>query len=185
MTTALALAPQADGFTVPDLIEPLEAWRVWRAHPHEGNLALYSAFADAPWEPGVPLSATCVKRQRARLRPWRMERTRHQAPDIGCSCGIYGVRSLAAARWYLETQAALSPADWVIGRVALWGDVVVSECGWRASTAYPLELFVPVPTLLPRGRWRHSRLQLDDVVFELEKYRVPVDILETDVALAV
>jgi len=114
-----------------------------------------------------------------------METPRHEAPDLGCTCGIYGVRSFAAARWYLESQAVLHPADRVVGRVALWGDVVVSEGGWRASSAYPLELLVPVPSLVRRGRWRRTQLALDDVVLELERYGVPVDVLHTDVAVAV
>jgi hypothetical protein len=182
----MALAPaQADGLTVPDFVEPVEAWRVWRVSTDEGRVALHSAFADAPWEPGAPLCATCVKRQRSFRRLWRVEKLHHDAPDIGCTCGIYGVRSFAAARWYLESQAALDPADRVIGRVALWGDVVVSQWGWRASLAYPLELFVPVPALARRAHWRRTRLALDDVVLELETYGVPVDVLDTDAALAV
>ena len=184
MATSLALA-QSDAFTVPDFVEPLEAWRVWRVCEREGHLVLQSAFADAPWKPGVPLCATCAKRHRSVLRPWRMDTSHHVAPDIDCSCGIYGVRSLAAARWYLESQAVLGPAERVIGRVALWGDVVVSEGGWRASFAYPIELFVPVPMLMPRGLWRRTRLALEETVLALERYHVPVDVFETKAALAV
>jgi hypothetical protein len=172
-------------FTVPDFIEPLEAWRVWRVSTHDGRVTLHSAFADAPWEPGVPLSATCVKQHRSRRRPWRMESSRHNAPEFGCTCGIHGVRSFAAARWYLEGQPAASQGDRVIGRVALWGDVVVSQWGWRASFAYPLELFVPMPMLAQRGLARGIRSQIDEVVLELESYAVPVDVLHPDLALAV
>lgn len=181
MTTSLAHA-EADFVTAPDFVEPVEAWRVWRVGMCEGRLVLQSAYADAPWEPGVPLSATCAKRHRSVRRPWRVEESRHVAPDLGCSCGIYGVRSLTAARWYLESQAVLDPADRVIGRVALWGEVVVSQWGWRASCAYPLELFVPVRMLVSRGLWRYPRLDLDEVVLALENYRVPVDVLHTDAA---
>lgn len=184
MATSLALA-QTDVYAVPDFVEPLEAWRVWRVCEREGRVALLSAFADAPWEPGIPLSATCSKQRRSAWRPWRLETLRHHAPDIGCACGIYGVRSFAAARWYLEGEAALNAADRVIGRVALWGDVVVSQWGWRASLAYPLELFVPVPALGLRGQWRRTRLALDDVVLELERYGVPVDVLHPGAAVAV
>jgi hypothetical protein len=168
--------------TAPDFVEPVEAWRVWRVCTLDGRAALHSAFADAPWEPGVPLAATCVKEHRSRLRPWRMERSRHDAPDFGCTCGIYGVRSFAAARWYLESQTAFSPGDRVIGRVALWGDVVVSQGGWRASLAYPLELFVPTAQ---RGFGRRARSQIDEVILELERYAVPVDVLHRDLALAI
>lgn len=185
MATSLALA-QPDASTVPDFVEPVEAWRVWRVCRREGRVALQSAFADAPWEPGIPLSAACVKRHRSLWRPWRMETARHEAPDVDCTCGIYGVRSLAAARWYFESQGALGAAtDRVIGRVALWGDVVVSEGGWRASFAYPLEILVPLPRLLRRDRWPRTRWALDDVVLELEQYGVPVDVLRTESALGV
>jgi hypothetical protein len=181
MTTSPA--PKADFVTVPDFIEPLEAWRVWRVGMRDGRLALQSAYADAPWEPGVPLCATCARRRRSVRRPWRTELLHHVAPDITCSCGIYGVRSFAAARWYLESQAILNPADRVIGRVALWGEVVVGQWGWRASFAYPLELFVPVRMLVQRGSWRRTRLEVDEVVLALESYRVPVDVFQTDAAV--
>lgn len=178
MATSLALA-QSDAFTVPDFVEPLEAWRVWRVCKREGRFTLQSAFADAPWEPGIPLAATCPKQHRSAWRPWRRETSQHAAPDVACSCGIYGVRSLVAARWYLEGQVVLGSADRVIGRVALWGDVVVSEGGWRASFAYPIELFVPVPMLMQRGLCRRTRFALEETVLALERYHVPVDVVET------
>jgi hypothetical protein len=166
----------------PDYVEPLEAWRVWRVGMHEGRLALHSAYANAPWEPGVPLSATCARPHRSVRRPWRMEQSHHHAPDLGCSCGIYGARSFAAARWFLESQSSVRPADRVIGRVALWGDVVVSQWGWRASVAYPLELFVPAS--MPLGHWPRSWSELEETLDALEAYRVPVDVLQPDAALA-
>ena len=172
----------ADADTAPDYVEPVEAWRVWRVGLREGRLVLHSAYADAAWEPGVPLGATCAKPHQAR-RPWRRKASPHAAPDLACSCGIYGVRSLAAATWFLESQAVLIPGGRVIGRVALWGDVVVSQWGWRASFAYPLELFVVRPMLLQRGLWR-TRSGVDDILDALEEYRVPVDVFQTDVALA-
>jgi hypothetical protein len=179
--TALRVPTPADASTVPDYVEPVEAWRVWRVGMHEGRLALHSAYADEPWEPGVALGATCAKLHRSVRRPWRMEGSRHAAPDIACSCGIYGVRSLVAARWFLESQSVHGPANGVIGRVALWGDVVVSQWGWRASFAYPLELLVPAPT----GLWRRTAAELGETLHALEEYRVPVDVLKTSLSLAV
>ena len=184
MTRALAPAP-ADAFTVPDYVEPVEAWRVWRVGRHDGRFVLRSAYSDEPWEPGVPLSATCVKQRTAPRRPWRMGNQQHAAPDITCSCGIYGVRSAAAARWFLERQAVFGRADRVIGRVALWGDVVVSQWGWRASLAYPLELLVPAPRLLQRGLTRRPTRELEEILDALEAYRVPVDVFQPGAALAV
>jgi hypothetical protein len=60
----------------------------------------------------------------------------------------------------------------VIGRVALWGSVVECAHGWRASLAYPAQLYVP---LLPRGRHAaHAR----QFALDLTEYGVPVDLLE-------
>jgi hypothetical protein len=67
--------------------------------------------------------------------------------------------------------------------VALWGDVVESESGWRAERAYPLELFVPAATTL-RGGHRHCAY-VDEIVLALSAYRVPVEALAIgDVAVA-
>jgi hypothetical protein len=65
--------------------------------------------------------------------------------------------------------------DRVIGRVALWGDVVEGPFGWRASHAYPVELFVPVPLLAGIGLRR--RAYIDDTLLALEAYRVPVELV--------
>jgi hypothetical protein len=60
--------------------------------------------------------------------------------------------------------------DRVIGRVALWGEVVEGEFGWRASRAYPLELLIPGRA----GGYRRGAY-LDEIAVELEAYRVPID----------
>jgi hypothetical protein len=171
--TVLPLSQVAAGPT-PDYIEPVEAWRVWRVGMREGRVVLESLFADTVWEPGVRLAARCVMGHRSRWRPWRRVPNDHAVPDLRCTCGIYGVRSLAAARWYLETRSFISRGDRVIGRVALWGDVVESQLGWRASRAYPLELLVPALGAA-EGGFRH-RAHLEEIVVALEAYRVPVDL---------
>ena len=87
-----------DTATVPDFVEPLEAWRVWRVCMREERLVLRSAYADAPWEPGIPLVASCTGFHRLRWTPWRKRPNEHAAPELDCQCGIYGVESIAAAR---------------------------------------------------------------------------------------
>ena len=182
MTSTLELS-ELSGSAVPDFIEPVEAWRVWRVCMHDLRIVLQSLNADTVWEPGVALSATCAARQRSRRLPWRIEASGHESPEVDCTCGIYGVRSAAVARWYLERRAVFYNAERVVGRVALWGDVVESESGWRASRAYPLELFVPAATTL-RGGLRHGAY-VDEIVLALSAYRVPVEVLALgDVAVA-
>ena len=159
---------------VPDYVEPVEAWRVWRVARREGHVVLQSLFAGVVWEPAVPLVASCTGGHRSRWAPWRKTPNDHAAPELDCLCGIYGVRSVAAARSYLERPALLSRDDRVIGRVALWGTVVEGPAGWRASHAYPIELFVPVPVVVHSGPRR--RADVEEIVLALEEYNVPVDL---------
>jgi hypothetical protein len=163
-----------DADPIPDFIEPVEAWRVWRVAMREGRIGLQSLFSGAVWEPAAPLVASCSGSHRSRWAPWRKTPNDHAAPELDCHCGIYGVRSVAAARSYLERPALLSRDDRVIGRVALWGIVVEGPAGWRASHAYPIELIVPAPLVAHSGLRR--RAYVDDILLALEEYRVPVDV---------
>ncbi len=158
---------------IPDFAEPVEAWRVWRVALGESRLVLQSLHAGAVWEPGVPLTASCAAGRRSRRAPWWKKPNDHAAPELDCDCGIYGVRSVAAARSYLVLPPLLPGDDRVIGRVALWGDVVEAPSGWRASHGYPLELFVPAPEVAHRGL--RQRAHVDEILFALEAYGVPVD----------
>ena len=160
---------------IPDFAEPVEAWRVWRVALHEDRVVLRSLHAGVIWEPGVPLVASCAVGHRSRRAPWRKQPNDHPAPELGCHCGIYGVASVAAARSYLELPPLLGGDDRVIGRVALWGDAVEGASGWRASHAYPLELLVPAPVVAHRGV--RQRAHVDGILFGLEAYGVPVDLV--------
>lgn len=157
---------------IPDYVEPVEAWRVWRVGMREGRVVLQSLFAGAVWEPAVPFLASCSAGHRSRWAPWRKKPNEHSAPELECRCGIYGVQSVAAARSYLERPPLLCRDDRVIGRVALWGSVVESSSGWRASHGYPLELFVPAAVAAHGPR---RRGYTDEIMVALEEYRVPVD----------
>lgn len=171
---SLALAELDIGPT-PDYAEPVEAWRVWRVSMRQGRVVLQSLFAGAIWEPVVPLVASCSGGRRSRWAPWRKRPHDHAAPELDCRCGIYGVRSVAAARSYLETPPLLCRDDRVIGRVALWGDVVEGSSGWRASHAYPIELFLPAPAAGRSGP--RQRAYVDEILLALEAYGVPVDLV--------
>ncbi len=176
MSSAASLAlADLDADSVPDYAEALEAWRVWRVGMRQGRVVLQSLFAGAVWEPGVPFVASCTGGHRSRWAPWRTKPNAHTAPELECRCGIYGVQSVAAARSYLEKPPLLCRDDRVIGRVALWGDVIEGPLGWRASHAYPTELFVPASVVAPTGPRRRG--YMDEIMLALEAYRVPVDLV--------
>lgn len=59
----------------------------------------------------------------------------------------------------------------MLGRVALWGTVVECERGFRASSAYPVALYVPV------GRGSNALRRALDLAAGLRRYRVPVELL--------
>jgi hypothetical protein len=158
---------------IPDYVGPIEAWRVWRVVLRNGEIVLESVFARTTWEPGVALAASCATGRRSPWRPWRLQPNDHLAPELDCTCGVYGLAEEAAAREYLDADRFVSRGNRVLGRVALWGEVVVCENGWRASRAYPVELLVPVP-VAEGGRLRR-RGYLDEIALGLEAYGVPVD----------
>ena len=61
----------------------------------------------------------------------------------------------------------------VIGRVALWGEVVEGTRGWRASRGYPAELWVP--QLDGDGT---EIAELESIAIDLADYGVPVHVCD-------
>jgi hypothetical protein len=103
--------------------EPVVAWRTWALTGRsEGDNLLLRPVAgrSRPWKPRSAVEAAC---KHAKL---------HAAPNVDCTCGLYGTRKVEPLR---HTR---SPA--VIGRVALWGRVIEHELGYRAEFAYPQRL---------------------------------------------
>ena len=63
----------------------------------------------------------------------------------------------------------------MLGRVALWGQVVECERGWRGSHAYPEHIFVP--TTASDGK---PIARVDELALGLTDYGVPVELVEGD-----
>lgn len=149
----------------PDYAEPVLAWRTWLVVRDAGTLRLRSVLFPKLWLPARPAVAECLRDPSIFQRVRRKARV-HTAPTAGCACGIYGATRVTAAS-YLTT-----PARWgsgvvaaVIGLVvALWGEVIEGDAGWRGSRAYPQRLFVPP-----------LRTSREPVVDGLAVYGVPVD----------
>ena len=153
----------------PDYVEPLVGWRVWFAVEAGGKTRLSSVFYEMVWPTREPLAAACLRSRFLRRRPPQGD---HAAPAASCGCGIYAASLQRAGEYLTGPRASGRAMCPVIGRVALWGSVVECAHGWRASLAYPAQLYVP---LLPRGR--HAVLARR-FALDLTEYGVPVDLLE-------
>src|SRR3954465_643799 len=113
---------------VDNATEPVGGWKIWRVEHGEERTRLRSVLYGSLWPPERLAVADCKK----------LLRTRHEAPDPLCDCGIHAAKSLAAWRHDLTVGG-----DRVFGRVLLWGERLEGALGGRAAAAYPLELYVP------------------------------------------
>jgi hypothetical protein len=149
----------------PDYVDPLVGWRVWTAARGGRRFRLLSVVYPSLWTPNAPLVSTC-------LRGRMLWRRGHEAPSWNCDCGIYAARDAGTAAEFLRRFPNKGGNLRVIGRVRLWGRVVESAGGWRASHAYPDELYVPTAG---------SRLaDPGEVVHDLDDYEIPVSALSVD-----
>lgn len=142
---------------VPDYIEPVVGWRVWRVARDRERLVLLSGVFDDLWEPGCEAVAFC-KRGR-----------RHRAPVKRCSCGVYALREPAGLARYLVGRDDRDVVHRVIGLVALWGRVVEADGGWRAERAYPTRIWVPL------RRTNGAEAPAMEVLLALERYGVELE----------
>ena len=153
----------------PDYAEPLIAWRTWSLARSGRAMLLRSVVKPTTWLPGSAVRARCL---RPRVLRWRRG---HAAPAIGCSCGVYAA-DLAVAASYLDAariRLGTVEVQQVLGRVALWGDVVVCEQGYRATYAYPEHLYVA-----GRDGLGAERRDAWAVASALEPYGVPVTLVD-------
>lgn len=161
------------------MISPVVGWRTWSAvrDPRTGWRLDSPAYAQA-WPAGTAATARC---RRDEDDPKAARRT-HRAPEHRCRCGIYGAHEPELACGFLSflyTPAHERIEIAVIGTVALWGTVVESERGWRASHAYPEQLWLPcaeqdrswAPPGIRQGAARVARALS-------EAYGVPVHTIE-------
>ena len=132
-----------------EALRPAVGWKVWRVQ--DGSL-LSVLYGDV-WPADEPVRATCR----------RNVHVAHEAPAIGCECGIHAGRELGAWDHYL----AVGAEERVFGRVLLWGAVLEGATACRGELARPVEIFVP-----------SAVENADEVADALRAYGVPVHVLE-------
>ncbi|KKL74741.1 hypothetical protein LCGC14_2061860 [marine sediment metagenome] len=116
---------------VPDRIEPVVAYRIWRFYPTSHLLHSYG-WTSQVWITMVGKEAYHVSYSDT-FSPHNID----QCPGSQCSgvkCGIYGLKE------------RIMPYDWaigeIVGEVYLWGLIVEHELGYRAEYAYPKCLYL-------------------------------------------
>lgn len=126
---------------VPDLLQPLEGWRVWKivtAPSLRQELPLLrSVILDTPWTP---------RRKVAAEHSFDLGAKCQGLLKSSCSCGMYAFKSPADAFNYLSgvrDRLLGMSVDAALGTVSLWGKVVECERGYRAQYAYPRHIYLP------------------------------------------
>ena len=125
--------------------EPLLGWRLWHVRRHGADYRLESfTWHHVSWPAGRRMEARCTLHGR-------------DAPALDHPCGIYAFTERALAedllrrytgvrhrygRQYQELPPPAPGRPIALGRVSLWGRVLLRENGFRAQYAYPYELFL-------------------------------------------
>lgn len=131
---------------------------------HKTRDGVYIGYRDFVWDPSKEILTSRNNIEWPQYRALEAictTRKKHDAPNENCRCGIYAFDS--------PTHSDLSDSAWVWGEVALWGEVLVCETGYRAEFAYPQTLFMTDDGLKITKRTRRT----------IEKnYGVPVHLVD-------
>jgi hypothetical protein len=120
---------------------PVVGWRAWVVTETAAGLRLGSVLHDDVWTPGTTALAACRRRDDLFAEP----AAPHETPGFECGCGFHAARDPVDALSYLRGRDEAATVCRILGAVALWGRLVETEAGWRASAAYPVRLYVDDP----------------------------------------
>jgi hypothetical protein len=105
------------------------------------GLRLGSVLHDLVWPHGRPALAECRRDD----DPFTLPLPVHPVPGAECNCGFHAARDAGDALSYARGRDEAGTICRILGEVHLWGHVLETEGGWRASHAYPARLYVPDP----------------------------------------
>lgn len=121
----------------------VRGWRAWTVVETTAGIRLASPLYFQLWLPGEPAAAACRRADDPFARPI----AEHEVGSSACACGFHAVRDPVDAFSYLRGRDEPGTVGRILGEVALWGDVLAGEAGWRATRAYPLRLYTDDPEL--------------------------------------
>jgi hypothetical protein len=118
-------------------------WRVWVVTETKSGLRLGSVLHDLVWSPNAPVLAQCRRHE----EPFADTLVPHPVPGPSCNCGFHAARDPVDALSYLRGRDEPATVCRILGEVELWGHVLETEGGWRASHAYPVRLYLADPVV--------------------------------------
>jgi hypothetical protein len=140
----------------PDYFEPTLGWRAWLVVETRDGLRLSSVLYPTLWAPRDEEVAVCrpVDPRADDLGHQAAAPPPHAAPHPHCGCGIYASKKPELVMPYVHSHAGASAKSLirVMGKVSLWGTVIETEHGYRASHAYPVRLYIPLHRIQRRCR---------------------------------
>ena len=142
------------GRTLRERSRPVTGWRAWVVTDTLDGLRLGSVLHDLVWPHGRAALAECRRGD----DPFALPIGTHPVPGADCNCGFHAARDSVDALSYARGRDEPGTICRILGEVVLWGHVLETEGGWRASHAYPGRLYVPD----------------SDLAAELASYSVPV-----------
>jgi hypothetical protein len=127
------------GRTVRESSRSVTGWRAWVVTETAAGLRLGSVLHDLVWRHGRPAVAECRRDD----DPFAVAIGPHPTPGPACNCGFHAARDPVDALSYGRGRDEPGTVCRILGEVLLWGHVLETEGGWRASHAYPVRLYVP------------------------------------------
>jgi hypothetical protein len=131
------------GSAVRESADVVTGWRAWVVTETAAGLRLTSVLYDLVWPLVEPALAECRRHE----DPFAEVLPPHPVPGRACNCGFHAARDPADALSYARGRDEPGAVCRVLGEVTLWGHVVETEAGWRASHAYPAKLYVADATI--------------------------------------
>jgi hypothetical protein len=121
---------------VPDGIEPILGYRMWRYTFKRGRAVLHSLNCPGKWSAGGACPWQRAGRNWVVASCTTYGGRRHSAPVEDCSCGLYAMNTVRdlLVRW--------SGSEMVLGRVELARKVIEHDYGYRAERARVVELIL-------------------------------------------
>jgi hypothetical protein len=127
------------GRTLRERSRPVTGWRAWVVTETPDGPRLGSVLHELVWPHGRAALAEC----RLEDDPFATPLGPHPVPGARCNCGFHAARDPVDALSYARGRDEPGTICRLLGEVVLWGHVLETEGGWRASHAYPARLYVP------------------------------------------